>query len=78
MSDFGGVEIFCSNHVPKTAATQVADGIESKRHEKAGALTKDVGIVNVQVRRPLFFILFVHLACRNEQLQGKSGRAEVR
>eukprot|EP00037_Helgoeca_nana_P024008 m.251869 g.251869 ORF g.251869 m.251869 type:complete len:215 (+) comp26510_c1_seq9:136-780(+) len=50
VSDFGDPEVFCQKCVPKQAPSQTADSVETRRNKHAGALFKDVGIVNQQVR----------------------------
>jgi len=50
VSDFGDLEIFCKKCVPKQAPSQAAETVEADRTRKAAAMTKDVGIVNQQLR----------------------------
>eukprot|EP00054_Salpingoeca_dolichothecata_P003669 m.27994 g.27994 ORF g.27994 m.27994 type:complete len:112 (-) comp14055_c0_seq1:288-623(-) len=50
VSDFGQKEIFCAKCVPKQAPSQAAQSVENDRVKKATDLTKDVRIVNEQVR----------------------------
>jgi len=50
VSDFGDDEIFCAKCCPKQAPSQSAESIETDRTRKAAALSKDVGMVNEQMR----------------------------
>eukprot|EP00041_Stephanoeca_diplocostata_P041944 m.9606 g.9606 ORF g.9606 m.9606 type:complete len:148 (+) comp6964_c0_seq1:124-567(+) len=50
VSDFGDPDIFCAKCVPKQAPSQANETVETQRTTKAGALFRDVGIVNEQVR----------------------------
>eukprot|EP00729_Bicosta_minor_P009089 gene9089-28798_t len=50
VSDFGDHEVYCQKCVPKQAPSQSAESIDTDRTRKAAALTKDVGMVNQQMR----------------------------
>eukprot|EP00051_Salpingoeca_urceolata_P001822 m.44386 g.44386 ORF g.44386 m.44386 type:complete len:117 (+) comp11701_c0_seq1:133-483(+) len=50
VSDFGENGVYCQKCVPKVAPSQAAQSVETDRTSKAAQLTKDVRIVNEQVR----------------------------
>lgn len=50
VSDFGDKEVYCQKCVPKQAPSQSNESVETDRTRKAAALTKDVGMVNQQMR----------------------------